>query len=566
MYIAPNSIIKILKDVPLDPTFDHTIYFETAEAQRTYFSSKTKYTLTNQMYQRFQRGYMRVEIQAENLYDCNYIMYQNTSFGSRWFYAFITKVEYINNAVAQINFMLDPMQTWFFDYQLQQSFVEREHSSTDVVGENLLPETVPISEYIIENTTGLEYVQELDNVSICIATTFEIGHNGEIPFFTDTGGGIYHKIYSGCDYIIYPNTNAGAAQAVRFLEDAALLFKQDGIVNVFYIPTYFVGEKGTDLVTKVIRKTDLPKVQSGALSGYTPRNKKLYTYPYNFLYVTNFQGEAATYQYEFFSTSTPNFSIYGDMTAVPTCYLVPENYKGVTYNWDEGLTLSGWVICSYTTDVFKAWLAQTAAKVAGLGLVLAAAVPSGGMSIAAGAAVAGTASTALSTYVKSNTPQVNNYRQQTGGETVLFDDIQGALARGVEPTVGLAPALAIGHVLGDGIQRRIMPPQNHGKQGGQAVFQQHGRLNYFFYNKHIRAENLRIIDEYFDMFGYATKRLKVPNRNVRPHWTYTKTVACVITGSLPADDAKAICSIYDRGITFWKNGNEVGNYSLDNRV
>ena len=66
------------------------------------------------------------------------------------------------------------------------------------------------------------------------------------------------------------------------------------------------------------------------------------------------------------------------------------------------------------------------------------------------------------------------------------------------------------------------------------------------------------------MFGYATRRCKKPNRNSRPHWNYVKTVGATVTGSVPADDMKKICSIYDNGITFWKNGSEVGDYSLDN--
>ena len=76
----------------------------------------------------------------------------------------------------------------------------------------------------------------------------------------------------------------------------------------------------------------------------------------------------------------------------------------------------------------------------------------------------------------------------------------------------------------------------------------------------------KIIDEYFDRYGYATKRNKKPNRNVRPHWCYTKTIGCTITGSIPCDDATKICNIYKNGITFWMNGSEVGNYSLDNTV
>ena len=51
----------------------------------------------------------------------------------------------------------------------------------------------------------------------------------------------------------------------------------------------------------------------------------------------------------------------------------------------------------------------------------------------------------------------------------------------------------------------------------------------------------------------------------RPHWNYVKTIDCSISGSVPSDDEKTICNIFDKGITFWKNGNEIGNYSLDNR-
>jgi hypothetical protein len=66
------------------------------------------------------------------------------------------------------------------------------------------------------------------------------------------------------------------------------------------------------------------------------------------------------------------------------------------------------------------------------------------------------------------------------------------------------------------------------------------------------------------MYGYAQHIRKVPNRAVRPHWTYTKTIGCCVKGSVPADDMASICAIYDKGITFWKNGDEVGNYNLPN--
>ena len=68
------------------------------------------------------------------------------------------------------------------------------------------------------------------------------------------------------------------------------------------------------------------------------------------------------------------------------------------------------------------------------------------------------------------------------------------------------------------------------------------------------------------MYGYQTNRVKTPNISARPHWNYIKTNDCVIEGSVPCDDMNKICSIFDGGITFWKKGSEVGNYSLDNSI
>ena len=89
-YVTPQTKIFILKDVPLDNTYQHTLFFSSKEAQISYFSGLVKYSYVNCTYQRVKRSACRVEINSENLYDCNYIMFQNTAFGDKWFYAFIT--------------------------------------------------------------------------------------------------------------------------------------------------------------------------------------------------------------------------------------------------------------------------------------------------------------------------------------------------------------------------------------------------------------------------------------------------------------------------------------------
>ena len=66
------------------------------------------------------------------------------------------------------------------------------------------------------------------------------------------------------------------------------------------------------------------------------------------------------------------------------------------------------------------------------------------------------------------------------------------------------------------------------------------------------------------MFGYAQKKVDVPNMDARPYWTYVKTIQCKINSRCPASDADFIEKCFNRGIRFWKDHRDIGNYSLNN--
>lgn len=517
MYIEPNTVIRILKDCPLDTTYEHTIYFTSESGQVSYFQGLTKYTLTQQSYQRVKRGYMRVAIQAENLYDCNYLMFQNSSFGSKWFYAFIKSVEYVNNATSEIEFEIDVMQTWFFDHEVQKCFVEREHAMNDSVGANTVPESLEIGDYVSDDFDG---TNNLGSKSIVVAATFMV-EDGDL---VNIDGAVYSGIYSGVYYNVFPNTTAGAIAVSELLQLASDKGKTDGIVSVFMMPTAMIGD-----VLDSAQSYDISKSKNlTSIGSYTPKNNKLFTYPYNFLYVTNLQGSAAAFPYEYFSGDTCTFGMAGDFTCNPGVVLYPTNYKGVPANFDEKMVLTGWPQCTYNTDVFKAWLAQNSASM-GVSTI------GGALSSGAGAMF----SVAMATNPIGATAAV------VGAGISIGTQVAGTLAQVYE--------------------KSIMPRQSHGSLGGTTLAAI-GLLDFAFMHKHIKPEFAEIIDNYFSVYGYATHKVKVPNRSGRPYWNYVKTVGAVITGSVPADDMAKIISIYDRGITFWKNGANVGNYSLDNSL
>lgn len=122
----------------------------------------------------------------------------------------------------------------------------------------------------------------------------------------------------------------------------------------------------------------------------------------------------------------------------------------------------------------------------------------------------------------------------------------------------------IGSLVASISDKSTLPP--HAKGGGGSIINMANQIKGFqFYYAYIRNEFARIIDDYWTMYGYPTHRVKIPNRVIRPHWNYVKTVNVSLTGSVPADDMRLLRQIYDNGVTFWRNGNEVGDYSLDNR-
>ena len=509
MYIEPNTTIRLLKNCPLDNTYDHTLWFGSESAQASYFRSLTKYTLSEQTYQRVNKGRMRVQYKADDIYDCNYIMFQNSNYGTKWFYAFIKSVEYVNNITSEIEFEIDVMQTWYFDYTLGECFVEREHVASDNIGEHTVPEKLEIGDYVVG---AVKATNVLSDMSIVVAATFD-------STYQDAKGSYFGGIFSGLYYTVFPNTANGAKQAEEFINGAGT--KIDGVVSVFLMPSAMVTVDGSNPKTRGVSVARTYKLKR--VDGSSPKNNKLYTYPYNFLYVTNMQGNGAAYPYEYFYGSNDDelcyFELLGDMTPNPSVILVPKYYKGYVENIDEKMVLQGFPQLGFATDTFKAWVAQQSANLAGDGL-----------------------STALSAGVSAAT-----------GNLLPLASITTTLSGKVISTMA-------------GLPSAISAPDQAKGGGSPCTLAAFNLLDFRFINKHIKSEYVSIIDDFFTMYGYAIHRVKVPNRHVRKNWTYTKTIGCVVHGSVPADDINKITSIYNNGVTFWTNGANVGDYSLDNSI
>lgn len=151
MYIAPNSDVYLLEDVPLDPTYEHTVMWADDQVQETWFVTHAAHSFTQVSYARHEQNSIKLEVPIEDVINCNYMAFRNTAFENKMFYAFVTNIEMLNNVTCEIFFELDVMQTYLFDAVLEECWVEREHSATDVPGDNLKPEPFDTGPMIISS-------------------------------------------------------------------------------------------------------------------------------------------------------------------------------------------------------------------------------------------------------------------------------------------------------------------------------------------------------------------------------------------------------------------------------
>ena len=528
--MAKNISQVYLLSVPLEDDMKNTLYFANATSQHNYFANNIGKTYTNVSYQSETRTF-RCPDQLDTVRQYNYIMWQNTAYSNKWFYAFIKKMVYVNDGYTDVQFEVDPLQTWMFDIDVKASFVEREHTNDDTVGSNTVPEDVEYGEYI---SNGFTRDNTLSGLGYIIQTTRHYNYHddgtGQSGQSATNFGGVY---------------NAGTTFYVESVLDLVWLVSEydhagegTAITNVYVVPRALVLNKPTlPLNTSTdpsnenwwrgmdtIASYDVTVTKQTTLNGYTPRNKKLLTYPYNCLVVDNNNGSSNVYKYEEFSTANCVFEVEG----VPTCgcsiKIAPKDYKGEVRYQQEGLVGGKFPTCGWVNDSYTNWLTQNAVNI--------------------------------------NLGAVGSIASIVGGV--------GAIATGLGATAGagmIAGGLAgIGNILKQQYEHKIMPPTAGGNTNAGDITTCNDMNKFYFIKMSIKAEYARIIDDFFDMFGYKTCRVKVPNKAHRANWWYTKTIDANITGDIPNDELNRIKRAYNEGITFWRTPANFLNYSVNNGI
>lgn len=557
---TPITTVQLMNNVPLFPDNTNQIYFDNATHQNQYFTSRVYKTSNNLTYQ---RDYQVYALQAEydnTITSCNYLRYRNNNYGNKWFYAFITSIRYVNPNTVYIDFILDAYQTFMFDITWKDCFIERSHVRDDTLGAHTLDEGIHV---------GNRYSKEV-NVSWPGTDVFA-GNVNVVPIIFLAAAYVFPSSGDPTERIItanvqgtpttlavwFPNFDviktAPLFQMQQFLKLLQNSSKSNAIVASVAIPEHIARGtwntmKGVEgAITEV--QEDPKAIESGAylqisnqqfidsvnatltltpLMSYTPRNKKLYCYPFTYFVLSSNQGENVTIKTEWLPETQPP---------------VGDPDRELKLSLSANISPDSSYFCKVTN--------------------------------------ANSASRAL-TCTMAQLPQVatasSNYANWLAGHMASITS--GILANGLQIFGGTAATISgagasagIGGItsgvngiigtIGNLIDAEKMPASlnsSGGSTGNAAI----NNRRFSLYQQVLNPDMYASIDQFFDMYGYKVNMNGTPDFYCRAYWQYFKIPIVNITGNVPAEYMNQIKSTFQNGVTLWNysagDGVDVGNY------
>lgn len=555
-YVAPNGIIQLFHGTSLTPEYVDTIWFENKTQQNDMFSQIVHKEFTNQMYTRVSENKCRVQAIADSIRDCDYMRFKNTrGLDSKWFYAFITNIEYINENVSEITYEIDELQSWYLDGQFRACYIERQHSETDEVGQNLQPEPLECNDHVVTKTyaeigsTSIGYIISIGTVNK--VKSMALDENWRALFEQNRFGGYASTL----KYLYF----ATPAQIIEFMNKVAFI---DGaiqglfvandmwvIMGMYAVPTDFFSVNGTQISVAGVScnvLAEFPKVINvnsqysggyvtpptyhgfGTFEGniYTPINKKLLTAPYTYLEIET-PVSSQDYKFESFLSDNPiagrgryDFKITGCCNPEPALIIQPEEYNHDSNVYKYALTVEGFPMI----PVYECGMFENAGKSLGAATktALMAAINAFANDGFQGLKVGLSDFPALATDLIHKIPTIHT--------------VGGVKCGG--GSTNIAPIMV----------RKELPSASD--KFFSVMFNQMG----------LRVEIARKFDRFLSKYGYAQNTVAIPNIHARQKWTYVKTRDCRFSGYCPATAKEKINSIMNNGITWWDFRTTVGSY------
>ena len=537
---SPDSSLRLL-NVRMDSELRNTLWFPDRNTQTNWFLSQSDFiSFTDYSYVKKDNTIV-LACREEDIWRFNYVMYQNTNFSNKYFYAFIVKREWASDYSTRIYLKTDPIQTWMFDWSLMTSFIERQHSTTDTPGDNIIPEPIGGSQTIYQQAGSLD----ASPAKIYVFATC-------LPDGTSANGAFLNDVYSGSAVV---QTADADSAGVTQISDYLKLYVDNGLASAVS------RVQSMPFMVGITKATQTYSQHPTTLDGYIPRNKKLLSGAF-------VKGYLAAYGQEV--EFTPEFC-NGDVTiraaedvTTGAVYYYVENYGAHDANSNTSavgfvvsMPESTWAYNQYKNDynlhngsnaIFKerSNVQRTVNSLnAGIGAIGNAA------SLAAGIA-----------------DTVNPVSVLDGN---LATDIAG-LAGSAQGVVNNVSSLYQNFAGIDEISQNLAyidESYNAPAVGGVAAsnpFLAAGITDMKWGWKVPDSRFAERYDKFLDVYGYAQNTYAIPNLHARNAWTYVKVTELMFDGNCPDEDEVQIRQAFKNGIFWWVYNKEFGNFNQDNSI
>lgn len=469
------------------------------------------------------RGTISTNFKFDDALKSNYIAFQNKDYSNKWFFAWLDEVNFIGEENTEIKYTIDAWSTWFDKWQKKVCFINRQHVNNDTIGLHTIPENLDVGEVVQEDFDEMTFQSGSDEPNFYFAINSTYNPITKKDF---VGVSKINGILQGNWIFIFDVSNVGITWINNFLADVNNDSKIESIKEIYILPRFLVDNIGKEqlhksstfedyycyLLNESNEQVDLPIVidRTKSFKDYHPKNNKCYVYPYNYLLVSNNIGNNIIYKYENFNSDSIVINAELCVSIGGSIRLVPFNYKGIERNYNESIPLAKFPTCSWSSDAFINWLTSNAVNISS-------------SIISTGASLA------------------------TGNIGSVAGNVAG--------------------LIGQFYQASLLPSIQGGNNSGDVNFSS-GKNTFMFYHMRAKTEYLKIIDDYFTRFGYAIKKLELPNISGRKYWNYIEIGQNeeIGYGDVPTKFMDIINNTCRRGVTIWHNHNNLGNYSLNNEI
>ena len=533
--MAHTNTIILSKGIKLDKNYKQVMSY-TESQMLTLLQDASHLVFRNNTYN-FNNNTGRINIQASygTCIQANYMAFQNSEYSNKWFFAFIDNIIMISPSTCEIEYTIDVFATWFDYWNPKECFIIRQHATTDVAGDNTIPEDIEHGEYIangaeqIYSGFGSYYYVVVTNGGLFSGDNFPVCSIGGLP-----GTGFYYVT----DSIIGLRTLYGLTDSTNNKDIIQCYMIPKNLIPSSAISTIretpFIGDLSLGFGSP--QRIDWTAISSRptSLNGVTPVNKKLLTYPYQFAWWTNSNGASNILRYELSSNSNHGITIsfWGVPTIGGSIIAFPFNYDGQALNLEHSLMGGKFPTLGWSEDAYTNWLTQNSVNhMIGYATI--------GTQILGGAAL-----------------------MATGG---------GALAGATMLTSGLTNAATAVKAYYDHSKES---DSFKGNINGGDVLSALGANTFVCVPKCIKAEYVQKLDKYFTRYGYRQNAVQYPNMTHRQNYNYIQIArednigyANLHNGiSVPASAMETINDIYRSGVTIWNNHTNFGDYSVSNNI